>query len=200
MVQLSGILLAGGEGRRLGAYKPTIPVAGEPLLLRPFRVLQALTEDVVIAYGAEAHQPAIAELELGARLVGDEGLGPLQGLLRALRLAGGEWVLLAPCDAPLLSGALYEALLERGEGREAAVPRLRGVPNPVVGAYRREPLELAGHQVAARGEGALMEVLPLLDVAYLEGEALEALPHGEDALLDVDTPALLERAEALLAP
>ncbi len=197
MPSISGIILAGGEGTRLGAYKPAVQLAGEPLILRPFRVLEGVSEEVLVAYGREEHREKLEGLRLEATLVPDEGPGPLGGLLVALKEVKGEWVVVAPCDAPLLSTSLYEELLSRGQGVEGAVVRLRGVPNPVIAAYHTEALASAGLQVHARGDDAVMDVLALLSLSYLEEEDLARMPYGLNCVLDVDTPENLARAEEL---
>lgn len=54
------------------------------------------------------------------------GRGPVEGLARGLQAAGGELVLVAPCDAPFLRTSLHELLLARLEALET-----RGDRGPV---------------------------------------------------------------------
>ncbi|MFQ5837865.1 MAG: molybdenum cofactor guanylyltransferase [Thermoplasmata archaeon] len=198
MVQVSGLVLAGGRGERFGSYKATLPLGGEPLILRPLRVLSDVCEEVLIAHGGEEGRRELERLDTQAILVADEGVGPLGGLLAGLKAARGEWVLVAPCDAPFVSRDLYLELLSRARGWEGSVPRLHGRENPVIAAYRRSAFLRAGSEARAEGKEALMEVLPSLKLRYVEEEVLRGMPYGLHCLLDVDTREDYERAQRLL--
>ncbi|MBM3985419.1 MAG: molybdenum cofactor guanylyltransferase, partial [Planctomycetes bacterium] len=56
---LSVLVLAGGEGRRMGGRKDGLPVGGRPLLERALQVAQVLSDDVVVLPGRWAGQLAL---------------------------------------------------------------------------------------------------------------------------------------------
>ncbi len=198
MVHVTGLILAGGKGKRLGRYKATIMLGDEPLILRPFKVIGQLSKEIVVAYGGERQRRLLKGLCSGALFVADEEEGPLGGLLSGLLVARGEWVLVAPVDAPFVSEELYAELLSRARGKDGSVPRVQGSVNPVVAAYRRDTLLRVGQEVRAGSSKSLREVLSRLTLSFIEEDVLEAMPYGLDCVLDVDTEEDLERARKLL--
>ncbi len=69
----------------------------------------------------------------------------------------------------------------------------------LVAVYRKDSLLKAVAGAAARGERSLTKALSALTLAYLEEETLREMPYGLHCLLDVDTPADLQRAHRVLA-
>jgi molybdopterin-guanine dinucleotide biosynthesis protein A len=198
MLTVSGLILAGGRGIRLGLPKATALLEGEPLILRPLRVLDEVCQEVIVAHGGQHVGRRLEGVVGDAILVSDEEVGPLGGLVAGLRAAKGRWVAVAPCDAPLLSVELYAELLSRARGHDAAIPRIAGREVPVVAVYRRETTLKAGIEALQAGERAMHQLLPRLRLCYVEEDALRSMPYGLDCLLDVDTAEDLERARRLL--
>lgn len=83
------VILAGGEGRRIGGGKPQRLLGGETLLERALRTARGWSDEVLVAAragGDIADDPAVE--------------GPLGGVAAALALGGD--VLTVPCDMPFL--------------------------------------------------------------------------------------------------
>ncbi len=198
MASVSGLVLAGGAGRRVGAFKALLSFGGEPLITRPLDVLREVSDEVLVAYGPREYGARLDRFVEDAQLVGDEGHGPLGGLVRGARAAQGEWLLVAPCDAPFLSPDLYRTLLRRARTSDGCILRHGGRDNLILAAYRRTPLLKASERALADGERAVRSILPYLRLVRLREEDLEGLPYGLHSAFDIDTPDDLARAEALL--
>jgi molybdopterin-guanine dinucleotide biosynthesis protein A len=131
---VTGAILAGGESRRLGRDKVTLPLAGKPLALW---VAEALTPAVAEVWLVTNHPLAHADLHLP--LVTDlrPFQGPLGGLATALFYARTPWVLLAAADTPLLSPRLVAALAGAAAktSRPAIVCRTARGIEPLPGLY-----------------------------------------------------------------
>ncbi|RFU46704.1 molybdenum cofactor guanylyltransferase MobA [Paraburkholderia sp. DHOC27] len=120
--QITGLVLAGGRGTRMGGVDKGLQrLHGEPLAAHVIKRLAPQTGALLIS--ANRNTAAYAELAApyGARVVADTlpGFpGPLAGLLAGLRAAGTEFVLSAPCDSPGLpddlAARLSEALATHG--------------------------------------------------------------------------------------
>lgn len=106
------LLLAGGRGRRMGGQdKGLVAWRGQPLIAHLHGVVRPLTDDLIISCNRNAeHYKAYAD-----RLVSDaesDFPGPLAGILAGLAAARHDWLLVLPCDAPLIDHALLQALRE----------------------------------------------------------------------------------------
>lgn len=106
--RILGIILAGGEGRRVGGQdKGLLPLRGEPVVARVLSILRPQCDEVLII--ANRNQDIYAR---HASLIGDETpghAGPLAGIATALALVvereperfdGFDWLLTTPVDCP----------------------------------------------------------------------------------------------------
>ena len=111
------VLLAGGEGRRIGGGKPHRRLGGKALIAHVLPRARLWSDAVAVAVREGAGELA-AETDI---LLDDPGIaGPLGGLAAALRhgaAIGRETVLTLPCDTPFLPddlpGRLASALAEK---------------------------------------------------------------------------------------
>lgn len=99
---LTGLVLAGGEGRRMGGRdKGLEPFAGLPLVAHVMQRFEGQVNELLINANRNLDGYAL----LGARVISDaeEGFkGPLMGIYSGLRAASTPWLLVAPCDSPAL--------------------------------------------------------------------------------------------------
>ncbi|CAB3794805.1 Molybdenum cofactor guanylyltransferase [Paraburkholderia caffeinitolerans] len=107
---LTGLVLAGGRGQRMGGVDKGLQhLHGQPLAAH---VLARLAPQVsALAISANRNHDVYAELGAPwyAQVIADtlpDYPGPLAGLLAGLRVAGTEWLLSAPCDSPWLPADL----------------------------------------------------------------------------------------------
>jgi molybdopterin-guanine dinucleotide biosynthesis protein A len=123
-LRLAAVVLAGGEGRRMGGNKPLRAWRGELLLEHALRKARGFAPTVAVALRSP-EQAGAAGVPL---LIDDPGLaGPLAGLASAISFAhdaGAQAVVTLPCDAPLVPeelAARLGAALEPGDGVAKAV-------------------------------------------------------------------------------
>jgi molybdopterin-guanine dinucleotide biosynthesis protein A len=199
MVLVSGLILAGGSGRRLDAFKPELTVGGRPLILRVVAALRPLTQEIVIVHGPEDYRERLEGMMGDVRFVGDEGEGPLAGLACGAQAARGDWVLVAPADAPFLSSQLYGRLLEEAQTSEGCIPPVEAKDNALIGAYQRQALLRVSEPLLRQGEKAAHTILPLLRLERLADTDLPGMPFGMHCTFDIDTQEDLARAEEILA-
>jgi molybdenum cofactor guanylyltransferase len=121
---ISGVIVAGGRGSRLGGReKGLLELAGRPMIAYVIAALQPQVGELLLNANREPERYR----RFGLRIIPDTSpdyQGPLAGIAVALEQAANDWVLVVPCDAPLLPGDLAVRLrteLERA-GAEICVP------------------------------------------------------------------------------
>lgn len=189
------VILAGGEGRRMGGRKPERLLAGRPLIVHAAERAAMWGAPVAVALRREEQWPLRGP---DVRLVLDDPAmeGPLAGLSAALAWAaslGRDRVLVTACDTPFLPLDLARRL-EEGLRPDAgaAVAATPGRLHPACALWRVESLALVRAE-AAEGRRALRGVAARAGAAIIEWPAEE-----EDAFVNINTPEDLRLAQARL--
>ncbi|MCC8403766.1 molybdenum cofactor guanylyltransferase MobA [Paraburkholderia sp. MMS20-SJTN17] len=123
--QITGLVLAGGRGTRMGGVdKGLQPLHGEPLAAHVLRRLAPQTGPLLIS--ANRHPDVYAALgaPYRATVLADslpDFPGPLAGMLSGLRAARTAYLLSAPCDSPWLPTNLAACLAHALEANHADI-------------------------------------------------------------------------------
>ena len=140
MTGISGIVLAGGQGRRMGGVdKGLQALRGRPMIEWVLERLSPQVGEVII----NANQNIDMYERYGRRVVRDEiggFAGPLAGLHAGLKAAKHPLVVTVPCDSPFLPGDLVSRLQANLQG-DLAVARTGAQPHPVFALMKRQVRE-----------------------------------------------------------
>ena len=184
-----GVVLAGGDGRRIGGDKAMVELEGRPLLQYQLAVLRAVLEDVAVVAKQSTLLPPV-DAEVAIWLEADEPRHPLAGVVHALRCARGRPVVVVAGDMPFVTRGLVAALArERARGAVAVVPRASGRLQPLCARY--DPRALTA--LAACDFGA-----PVRDVVAALGPRIVEWPDDEP-FFNVNHPEDILQAVALLS-
>jgi molybdopterin-guanine dinucleotide biosynthesis protein A len=139
---VTGVVLAGGLGRRMGGVdKGLQPLRGKPMVEWVVERFAPQVDELLI----NANQNLDVYGRLGSRVIPDEiggFAGPLAGLHRGLAEARHDLVATVPCDSPFLPHDLVSRLRAALEsaGAELAVAITGKQPHPVFCLCRRSVL------------------------------------------------------------
>lgn len=136
--EITGIVLAGGQGRRMGGVdKGLVTFRGAPMVAAVIERLAPQVGAIVV----NANQNADAYAVFGHPVVPDSVggfAGPLAGLHAGLAVATSSHVVTVPCDSPFLPldlvPRLAKGLVEAGA--DLAVARTFDQPHPVFALVR----------------------------------------------------------------
>jgi molybdopterin-guanine dinucleotide biosynthesis protein A len=183
---LAGIVLAGGDSRRMGRDKALLAALDgtppESLPAAAARRLAAVCTEVAVADRGRGLLPGFPSLPDGP------GRGPAAGILGAAAAFPGCRLLVLACDLPRVPAGLLAALASPVDA-DWVVPRWEGGVEPLCALYG--PAALAA--LAARaGQGRFS----LHDLAAEEGLAVRYLDSSElarfgtpgDLFLNLNTP------------
>jgi molybdopterin-guanine dinucleotide biosynthesis protein A len=131
--QICGLVLAGGQGRRMGGVdKGLQPLQGRPLMQHVIERLRPQVDSVLI----NANQNLDRYAEFGCPVVPDRiggFAGPLAGLDAGLHATDAPLIVTVPCDSPFLPHDLVARLATARSAIDAdiAVARTGDQPHPV---------------------------------------------------------------------
>jgi molybdenum cofactor guanylyltransferase len=192
-----GLVLAGGESRRMGRDKAALEFAGQSQLERTMELLaRHLPEVFVSVRDSQRHDPLRARFPqvIDAPAPADSELaGPIAGVLGAFALRPDHAWLVVACDLPLLDDAAVSSLLAGRDPTAVATAYASahdGLPEPLCAIW--EPA--AASKLAAHAVGGNRCPRKFL---LRNGAAL--LPARESVSVNVNTPAELAAATDTLA-
>jgi len=184
-VRPDGIVLAGGPGTRLGGPKAGMMLGGLTLVEHAVTTLSRRCERVVIVSRPEVVLPALA-----AEVILDRpGLDcPLTAVATGLAAVGAPRVVVLGCDLPFAGPALDALLATDTEG--AVVAAADGRLQPLCAIYPRAAALAVADGLLAAGR--------LKATGLPEALGAVVVSDCRDALMNLNTPADLARAEARL--
>ena len=183
-----GVLLAGGNGGRMGVDKEALTLGGCSLLSRGAGFLQTLFPEVAVSVAAGR----VSDLEDDAGLpyIADSfaGRSPLVGIASALEHFRRPLFACA-VDLAFPDAHLARVLIDQIGDADVCLPQIDGLLEPLFGVYSPACLEPM-RRVLERGEQRIAAIFP--------GLRLRTVGVTDRAsLLHVDTPADFEAAQQL---
>jgi molybdenum cofactor guanylyltransferase len=203
--QVTGVLLAGGQSRRMGGGdKGLLELAGKPMLGHVICRLARQVGAMVINANGDPGRFAAFGLPVVPDTIGGF-VGPLAGVLAGMRWSASNapdarWIVTAAGDAPLLPGNLVSELTAAVARRPKAIAlaQSHGELHPVIGLW---PVALAD-DLEEQLQAGVRKVLHWTD---RHGTVSVPFPPARVCGIDIDpffnanTPQELGQLRAMLA-
>ncbi len=210
----SSVILAGGNGLRLGAEKSLLQFEGKSLICWTLKILSQAADEVIIVARDRRHAESLETIifesneDAGSELSkavftwdSIPGFGPVAGLEAGMRRARGRLAFATGCDLPFLKLEVIERLFELAdvmEGYEAAVPvQPNGFFEPLHSVYDREKMQIACTRALENGERRIHVPLQELSVNRVSIDQLRPLDPDLLSFFNLNTKEDLETARAL---
>lgn len=194
-MKVSGLILAGGEGRRMsGRDKGLISLADKPLVEYAIECLMPLVDDLAIscnrnkALYADYQLPCISD---DTRHIEMSFAGPMAGLTVGLKQARHDWLLVMPCDTPLMTKEVMMQLIRAmggsvEKGIQAIIFSYDGL-QPLHGLYHRSMLPIF-ENCLAENKNALQRLLRSMDsIKIIEAQNAEFSFNNANDLEELQT-------------
>lgn len=185
---MTGIVLAGGENRRMGRDKAFLSIAGRPLIEHVFAAFRAIVGRIIVVTNAPAlygqYDVATVTDAVGAR-------GPLTGIYSGMAVSDDDYCFIAACDMPFLEPGLLRFMAGLADGPDVVVPRVGGQYEPLLAIYhcRLLPLMEARVRQGVQRVQALYDELSLRPVTE---EEIRRFDPGKRSFINLNTPAQYE--------
>jgi molybdenum cofactor guanylyltransferase len=195
---MTGVLVAGGQSRRMGRDKRFLELGGQALLQRALSVLQSLFPEVLVSLA----EPLPQLTGNGYRVVTDliPNCATLGGLYTGLSSASHPRVFAIGCDMPFLNPAVIRHLAKLGAQVDIAMPRLATGLQPMHAVYskaclphleRMAKVQQLKVQALAEAPGLIVRLVSEKDFLDVDPQLL--------SFFNINTPADLEFARKFLA-
>ncbi|MGK3143770.1 molybdenum cofactor guanylyltransferase MobA [Pantoea sp. C2G6] len=188
MTILTGVILAGGQGRRMGGQdKGLVLLNGKPLYQHVLERLRPQVDIVMINANRNIDRYQLS----GCRVVQDsltDYPGPLAGIYSALGAIEGEWAVFSACDTPGIPLNFVEQLMQQRGDAPAVWVRSQTRDHPTLALIHRDMAAPLGKYLQA-GERRLMQFL------RDQGGHAVLLEDNESAFRNINTPDDLQEID-----
>jgi molybdopterin-guanine dinucleotide biosynthesis protein A len=187
---MTGIVLSGGENRRMGADKAFLKVSGRPLIERVLHALQAVFSNIIIVTNSPEKYAAY-----NVTIVTDvfERRGPLTGIYSGLLASKDEYNFVAACDMPFLNSGLMSYMAGLAEGHDVVVPSYSGMLEPLHAVYHRNALPVIEEQIRLE-QRRIRDMFTRLRVRYVTEEEIDRFDPERKSFKNLNTPQEYEEA------
>ena len=182
MHDVTGLILAGGRGQRVGgADKGWLMYRGRPLIVSVIdRFAPQVGRMLISANRNVERYAALGEVVTDdlAEVGGERFAGPLVGVLSGFRRARSDWIAIVPCDAPHLPTDLVQRLLAATTRTDAtaACASVRGHVEPVFALVKSRCADTLARSVA-EGERAMHRWLTALGAVAVDFDDAQAFAN-----------------------
>lgn len=130
---ITGIILAGGESRRMGTLKPLVPYRGKPLIGWIFDAFLPICSEIIII----ANSGDFSSFSASVFPDNYPGNGPAAGIESGLGHCQTDLALVSSCDMPNLTTDFFNFLLQNHPGFEVSIAAHHDTDEPLTGVFSR---------------------------------------------------------------
>ena len=189
---LTGVILAGGQSKRLGQDKRLLKFGGRTSVERVLDVFKGLFDEVLVV--ADKAEPFRS---MGLPVVVDliPGRATLGGLYTGLHYATSDRIFAAACDMPWISPQAVRVVLAEADRADIVIPDLDGRLQPMHAVYSKACLPRLQALVAA-SRLKVQELCedPALRVHRISASAFLPVDPELRSFFNINTPEDLARA------
>ncbi len=192
--EITGVVLAGGQSRRMGFNKAEADVGGATMLRRMIDKLCEVTPNIIVSSGA------ITYPNIPWRQIPDEfpQYGPLGGIYSVLKASNSNLNLIVSCDIPFVSVSLLKYIVSRAmvSGALLTLPvDCTGQQQMLCAVYHRDILPILKQQIDLN-QLKMRSLLDIVSVEYIYISKEHPL-YNEHDFINVNTISALKLAREL---
>lgn len=179
--QVTGIILAGGNSRRMGTDKGLMQYNGRPMVEYSIELLQPFCADILLVTANPAYEV------YGLKTVTDifPGAGPLGGLHAGLTASSTEINFCLSCDMPHMQRAFIQRLITLALPGTCIVP-VTHQPQPLAAIYPRSAMSIAESNLRS-GNYRMTDFLSQCNTRYIAADQTASW-YNENTFRNINSP------------
>jgi molybdenum cofactor guanylyltransferase len=195
---VTGVILAGGKSRRMGADKRFVTVGGASLLDRCLSVMSEQFSEVLIITAQDSAPLSRPGYAVHRDVIPD--CGSLGGLYTGLAKASQARVFVVACDMPFLNAGMIRWFLSRDLEADIVIGRVAGGLQPMHAVYGKNAMPYL-ERMARVGHLKIQDIVsePSLKITIVDSSEWQHLDPESQSFRNVNTPADLDAARSAAA-
>lgn len=181
---VTGVILAGGESRRMGSDKSLLPLSGARFIDHIYRTFSQLFDEVLIV----TNSPNLYT-DIPCEKVPDvfRAQGSLAGIHAGLNAANHPRIFVAGCDMPFINPTLVERICAFADSGDIIIPHSKNGYEPLHAVYNKDCLEVMAGALNA-GEKRIVSFFGKVRVHEMSVESWEDCDPQELSFRNINTP------------
>ena len=195
---VTGIILAGGKGLRLGREKALEKIGKKRLIDRVIDSLKKVCQEILVIT-SQGQSNKIESAHLDVKIVVDlyPGKSALGGIYTGLLKSTTFNNLVVACDMPFLNSKILHYMIDSTPGFDVVVPRMNNTVEPLHAIYSLNCIQ-AIEKLLNENKLAVSEILKLVKTNYIDSYELKKFDPELLSFFNINTQADLIRAEELM--
>ncbi len=193
---VTGVILAGGQSRRMGQNKALMFLGDEPLIVQVVRQMELVTDELLLITN-EPNLYTGLKVPMYTDMLPD--MGALGGLQTGLTYATNSTILCVGCDMPLLQPNLLSHLTTLLGNYDAVVPCVEAADRSTIvfqtlsAVYSKGCLPVIDGMLAA-GELRVHALYDRIDTRIVQPHEWQAFDPQGLSFFNINTPEDFEKA------
>ncbi len=183
---ITGVILAGGESKRMGSDKGLVMYQKVPLIEYSIKLLGSFCDEIIISTNEPSHYR-----QYGFQMVDDEykNSGPMSGIHASLKKSVNYLNLILACDMPHITRQVIDALISHSSKGRITVPTLKGRREPLCAIYPKDSYWRLEHWLVA-GRFKMQDFLQHVVTSYVSMDSF--MDEPENIFKNMNLPADLK--------
>ncbi|WP_010136187.1 molybdenum cofactor guanylyltransferase [Ochrovirga pacifica] len=134
---ISGIILAGGNSKRMGTDKSFLPINGTSFVNHLILQLFPFVDEIILVSNHSEHDQFAARRVLDSHV----NFGPVAGVYSGLKASKSDFNIVISCDAPLVDFQVLEYLFKQRRQKYDLVQfSIHHQPTPLIAMYHKKSI------------------------------------------------------------
>ena len=194
---VTGVILAGGQSRRMGQNKALMRLGDDPLIVHVIRQMESVTDELLLITN-EPNLYTALKLPIHTDIL--PHMGALGGLHAGLSYAANRTVICVGCDMPLLQPNLLSHLVGLLGDYDAVVPCVQSADGATTvfqtlsAVYSKRCLPVIDGMLAL-GELRVHALYDRIDARIVQPQEWQAFDPRGFSFFNINTPEDFEKAK-----
>jgi molybdopterin-guanine dinucleotide biosynthesis protein A len=190
---MTGIVLSGGENKRMGKDKAFLLIAGKPMIEHVLQALRVVADRIIIVTNSPQ-----AYTSYKALVVTDasDKRGPLTGIYTGLLHARDPYSVVVACDMPFLNPQLLSYMAGLAEEYDVVLPKVGDFVEPLHAIYRRSMLPVIEDHIN-RDARQIRGIFCKARVRYVTESEIDRFDPERRSFRNLNTPEEYKEAACL---
>jgi len=164
-MQITGIILSGGQSTRMGTDKALLHINGKTLLENAIQICKPVCNEILISSNNPKHEKS------GYQVISDEykNSGPLSGIYSCLKISRNKWSFVISVDTPFVEVEFIRYLITQTDTFDAIVPVHQKGSEPLISLYHKSVLTVMQKHLTS-GNFKMHNLLNSINTNYADSQ------------------------------